>query len=442
MVWRISLCVLAMFVLGAAMAVAGGGREEAAEELEFEVRAPEEYSGTIVDWRHSDQAEIFRANFMDVYPNVEVDMTIVSSNSAEYTQQVLTAVSTGANAPDMFTAWSQTIGRIVNTGYWANLSAPPFNAEELVGDLVPYTVDLARDAEGNIRALSWQATIGGVYYRRSMAREYLGTDDPDEVGEMMSTVEGMLDVADTIRRESDGDKYFMSHFSEFTPVFESNRDVGWVDEAGNLVIDPKMHEMIDLAEIVWENDYTANVAPFSPGWYGMLQDGQVFGYFLPTWGLQHVIMPNADPESAGDWAITNGPMPYISGGTWAGIYSGSENKELAWEYLKYQIFNEEHLWDYAYNHGDYVSYIPIQEEFAKVRQGHAYEFMGGQNVYEYFNKYREDVNHELITQYDSEFRTFWNNAIESYLTGRRSRDAAIEYFKSEVRTAYPHINIR
>ncbi len=57
---------------------------------------------------------------------------------------------------------------------------------------------------------------------------------------------------------------------------------------------------------------------------------QIFSYFLPTWGLPYVLAPHAKSadgtkDTAGDWAMITGPLPYQWGGTWLGIMKETKN---------------------------------------------------------------------------------------------------------------------
>ena len=46
-----------------------------------------------------------------------------------------------------------------------------------------YTQDIVKDADGNIRASSWQACSAGLIYNREIAKAVLGSDDPATVQE-------------------------------------------------------------------------------------------------------------------------------------------------------------------------------------------------------------------------------------------------------------------
>ncbi|MDZ7835075.1 MAG: hypothetical protein U5K84_06745 [Alkalibacterium sp.] len=69
-----------------------------------------------------------------------------------------------------------------------------YDVDEWSDDYLDYVWELGRNEAGEMKALSWQTTPGGIYYRRSIAEEVFGTDDPDTIGEQMSTMDGLMEA--------------------------------------------------------------------------------------------------------------------------------------------------------------------------------------------------------------------------------------------------------
>ena len=57
--------------------------------------------------------------------------------------------------------------------------------DEDLADQYAYTQEIA-SADGVLKGVTWQATPGLFAYRRSIAKDVLGTDDPDEVQAQLS----------------------------------------------------------------------------------------------------------------------------------------------------------------------------------------------------------------------------------------------------------------
>ena len=92
-----------------------------------------------------------------------------------------------------FAAEAAFVKRLVNVdGGYEDLSQAPYNAEDLNDKLLPFTIDIGRSEDGKIRALSHQGTPSAIGYKRSLATEHLGTDDPDEIAKMFASKEKFL----------------------------------------------------------------------------------------------------------------------------------------------------------------------------------------------------------------------------------------------------------
>jgi ABC-type glycerol-3-phosphate transport system substrate-binding protein len=179
------------------------------------------------------------------------------------------------------------------------------------------------------------------------------------------------------------------------------------------------------------------VDPWSPEWRAAVESADTFCYVLPTWGYQFVVKPAAK-TTKGQWALTEGPVPYVKGGTWLGIYKNSPNKDIAWAFLKYATCDSKAQQAYASKYGEYVSLKSADEALAK---GAGEEILGGQNLYEFFNKQMAKIPNDLMTSYDGQINNAFLSATKAYATGKVDKDGAIKQFKSDVKTAYPDLVI-
>ena len=64
-----------------------------------------------------------------------------------------------------------------------------------------YTQEIATDQSGKLKAVSWEADPGVFVYRRSIAKEVLGTDDPDKVQEAISDWNKFEEVAGKMKEK-------------------------------------------------------------------------------------------------------------------------------------------------------------------------------------------------------------------------------------------------
>ena len=89
--------------------------------------------------------------------------------------------------------------------------------QEDLSDQFLYTQQMATDADGKLKAVSWQAAPGVFAYRRSIAREVLGTDDPEKVQEAVADWEAFADTAEAVKEAG---YYMLSGYEDAYRVYE------------------------------------------------------------------------------------------------------------------------------------------------------------------------------------------------------------------------------
>ena len=392
-----------------------------------------EASGTLEVYGWTTDPEYQIAAFEKAYPNVTVNYTQIGT---DYDVKMQTLVENGGDGPDVFYSDVKNVKMYIELGAWENLSWNPYNAD--TSDLEDYTVQMGSDADGNVRAIPYQATPGGFWYKRDLAQQYLGTDAPEEISKMMSTVDGMLEVAEKIKTGSNGQTHMFAGINDLWQFANYGmRSTAWVDENGNFVMDEYIPEYFDLAKTVRDNGYDAGLDAWSDAWYASCADDSVFGYAEPTWGLQYVIMVGA-PESEGNWGIASMPAAYFNGGSYMGIYSEAKNKDLAWLYIQFVSQNQKYLQQYVADKGDMTASKTMNESVAGTYEE---SWCNGQKTFAFFEEQLAKINTAIVTRYDDSIGNLLLNNVKLYCDGSLDKDAAIQQFKDDVATNYRNITV-
>lgn len=390
-------------------------------------------SGTLEVWGWTTDPQYQIEAFEKAYPNVTVNYTMIGT---DYDTKMQTIVDNRTEGPDVFYADVKTVKNYIESDAWETLTDDPYNID--VSDSEDYTVKLGSDSDGNVKALSYQATPGGFWYKRDLAKKYLGTDDPDEISEMLSTTDGMLDVAEKLKEGSNGETHMFASYKDLWQFANYGmRSLTWVD-GDKFQMDDYIPEFFDLAKTVRDNGYDAKIDTWSEAWYASCADDSVFGYAEPTWGLQYVIQTGA-PDSEGNWGLASMPAAYFNGGSYLGIYQESQNKELAAEYVKFVCTNKDFLAQYAKDKGDYTSLKSVNKEIAD--GGYEESWCAGQNTFKFFSDQMDKINTDIVTKYDDTIGNLMLNNVDLYLNGQLDKDAAIAQFKDDVASNYRRLDV-
>jgi len=442
---KVLIFAMSIAIVGSVFTGCGSSKSSTeATPTTFTEKDPKEYKGTINMWSFTDefQKSHFIEKFNEIYPNIEVKLTVIPTDNNAYSTKISSVLASGSGVPDIFTSEVANVNKYVNTDYYENLSKAPYNADEIAKTEAQYVVDLGRNAEDkSIRALSWQATPGGLFYKKSVAKQYLGTDNPDEISKKFSTWDSLIATGKELNEKSGGTVKLLPNYSEGFVIASGSRSHGWVED-NKLVIDDKMMEYVDVSKKIRDAGIDAKFntwsAPWSASMAGAVDGTNVLTYALPTWGLPYVISTNAK-DTSGDWGLAKAPAAYYNGGTWLGIYGKSEKKELAWQFVKFFNSKEFQTWDMKTN-GDFSSMPDVSKQFATTDDGKN-AFCGGQNLAKTYNEIVPSITGKLVTKYDETIQSKFQSDLDLYVTGEKTKEDFIQQFKADVKTAFPDITV-
>lgn len=387
----------------------------------------------LVVWSFTDELQtMIDKYYKPSHPGVEIEYSLTPTD--QFPNKLDPVLASGNGAPDVMALENAFVRKYVDQGDRLLLDiTDEYNAVK--DKMVAYPAEIGT-LNGRVYAVSWQVAPGAVFYRRSLAKKYLGTDDPAAVQAKLSDWNAFVATARELKNKSNGACVIVSTTGDLFNPYYGGRKGPWVQN-GKLVIDPAMEEYMDMVKLLKEESLEGRQAQWAEGWFagmkGELKDEsgnavEVFSYFLPTWGLHYTLKPNAG-DTAGDWAMCAGPAPYRWGGTWVAAYKGTKVPELAKDFLLYVGTDDTFLEQWAKDTGDVVSNNNVVN---KIKDTYTEPFLGGQNHYAEFAEMANHVDGKLCQGTDQAIEGFWGEAVSSFLNGERSKADAIADFKKHV----------
>lgn len=383
---------------------------------------------TLEVWARGDEIKQWIPGFEAANPGIKVNVTVIPDQ--EMTAKLITVLGSGKGVPDLFMQEASYITYLVEAGCFADLNSGVYHINDYKDNIWDAVLKVGTDSTGVIRALTWQANPGAIIYRRDIAQKYFGTDDPIEVAKLLDTDEKMLNVASEMKKDGIS---FVSCFKDLLDSKVAQRTQPWVVD-GKLVIDPVLLSFFDMAKEIITKGYDLGVDQWASEWIAGVESDSLFCYILPPWGYQYVVKPAAN-KTIGKWAITTPPTSYISGGSYLGIYENTPYKEEAWKFFEYVMLNEDALYEYAKNSGDFVVLKSVCEKLA---EGEGEAVLGGQNPNGMFIEAMNNEFKALNTVYDAQINDAFVSAIKSYAAGT-GKNAALKQFKDDVKNAFPEL---
>ena len=371
------------------------------------------------------------ANDNNAYQN-NLDATLKAQDSAKADDKV-----------DVFLIEADYATKYTKSDYTLDIVGDVGLTETDLSQQYQYTRDIVT-VDGVQKATSWQATPGLFAYRRSIAKEVLGTDDPVKVQEQL----GDWTKFDAIAAKMKEKGYFMlSGYDDAYRTFSNNMSAPWVD-GNKIVVDKNLMQWVDQTKDYTDKGYNNKTTLWQPEWSAdQGPTGKVFGFFYSTWGINFTLMKNslADAEGAtavgngiyGDYAVCEGPQAYFWGGTWICAAKGTDNIPFIKDMMKRLTCDAETMKKITVDTEDYTNNKAAMKEIAE--SDYASAFLGGQNHIKLFAAAAEKIDMSKLSDYDQGLNESFQTAMKDYFEGTVTKDKALENFYKSAIEKYPEL---
>jgi len=295
-------------------------------------------SGEIVVWAWS-ESEIngLAAKFNEVYPDISVKFVAVESDG--YLAKLQNALVTGGELPDVTLQEVGARGAMYALDVWENLEAAPYNFDRNV--VYPQILPTMMNSKGEIVGIERELNPSGLCYKRDLTTQYLGTDDPDALGEMFSNWDQIIAAGQQVADQTDGQVKFFAGLADVESILYSQ----YVDPVfeGNVAHGTAFYtNEMDILLRMSQANMVGNLQTWSPSWNSSFIDPESYIFYpCAPWSPVWVVKAN-DPDGAGRWGVTTAPLRgYSWGGTAYGILKDAKNKDLAWKFISWATTTDE-----------------------------------------------------------------------------------------------------
>ncbi|MDO5133620.1 MAG: extracellular solute-binding protein [Eubacteriales bacterium] len=379
--------------------------------------------------------------------DVEVTFTMTPSTENAYQNNLDSILPENTSAAeddrvDMFLVEADYALKYVNTPVCLPISDLGITEDELANQY-QYTKDIVTDEEGNLKGLSWQGCPGVLIYNRDMAKEVLGSDDPDEVQKAVADWDTFNKTAALLKEKG---YRITSSANDSYRTFSNNVSSPWVVD-GKINIDDNIKAWVEMSKQQVDAGETGTADLWSPDWSkGFAKDADVFCYFGPAW-LINFSMGNVDDGEkeddgsrtfAGGWGATVGPQGFYWGGTWICAAAGTDNPTAVAEIMRQMTTNEEVLTEIVKVDNDFVNNKPAMEA-AATDDSFAFKPLGGQNPLAMFCEGADKIDLSNVSEYDQGCNESFQLAMKEYFEGNATYEEALEAFYKSVKEKYPEL---
>jgi hypothetical protein len=402
-------------------------------------------------WSFTDEVPKMMEKYKELNPDFdyEIKTTIIATTDGAYQPALDQAlISGGADAPDIYCAESAFVLKYTQ-GDAASFAAPykdlgiDVDKKLKEADIAQYTVDIGTNPDGKLVGLGYQATGGAFIYRRSIAKDVWGTDDPAVVGSIVGPGwDKFFSAAEDLRKKGYG---ILSGDGDLWHAIEGASEKGWIVD-GKLYIDPDREAFVDMAKMMKDKGYMNDTRDWTDAWFADMKDAgekPIFGFFGPAWLINYVMAGNSGGSAPGegtygDWAVCEPPVGFFWGGTWVLGNTNSKHKEVVGDIIEWITLDSsetglQYYWANGTLNGPGGTKDTVASGTVMSKSDGRLDFLGGQNMFDVFVPAGQFATGKNKHQYDETINMYWRDQVREYTAGNKSRAATIADFKQQVK---------
>lgn len=439
---KINLFMLGLVVMFALVACGHNGGDTV-QEQQVNARADKQ---TVNLWAFTDEVpdmmDLFLENNPEYAERFDVVVTQLPDDDGTYMMALDQALEGGgSDIPHLHTAESAFVLRYTQgtmAHHALTYSELGIDVDRLIdeGDIVPYSIEIGTRND-EVVGLAFQATGGAMIYRRSIAQSVFGTDDPDEIQNIVGPGwDRFLDAA----RQLDEAGY--AAVSGAGDIWQAVRTGGspWVVD-GELIIDPAREAFMDLHRALYQEGLMNDTGAWSDAWFADMAGvgkREAFAFFGPAWLINHVMADNVN-DTYGDWAVSVPPTGFFWGGTWlmANVDTPEEIQELLGSFIEWVTLDTStDGLQYLFANGLFDPNVAVKDVVASgavmdISNGEV-NMLGGQNMFDVFAPAGHYADGTALTEYDLQINNWFIDQSQEYASGNKTREEAINDFMRSV----------
>ncbi|MCW3790231.1 extracellular solute-binding protein [Paenibacillus sp. LS1] len=430
--WTIMLSIFMVVALLAGC----GSKDEGSDKAAEQGQAVDSGTITMWGWNKAFYEPTVEA-FSKKYPDIKINFVEVAAK--DYLKKIQTSVAAGGDLPDIIWGEAGFRGALFALNILDDLESAPYNFDKslLLDSVVP---QLQNDA-GKLVSLQWSVSPGAMAYKRDLAKQYFGTDDPEKLAAMLPNWDTFIAKGKELKEKSGGKTSMLAGMMDAYTIVYPQYPEQFIK--GDEVDTQAVTSIFTTLENIRNADITAKLDMWSPTWNASYAQDNVLFYPAANWTPEFVIQPN-DKNSDGRWGLMLPPDgAYSYGGTSLGIWKDSKNKGISWKFLEWFAASKEG--------GDLnmkidESLVPLKSLFEDqtIFSSGADSYYGGQDLGLFWTeKVLPTMKSNPYTRFDQDIYNASSLAMQTF-TKDPSYHAgqALENWKKELQKNHPEIQFK
>lgn len=268
----------------------------------------------------------------------KVTLDYVTVQQAEAFQKLQTTISAGLDMPDLVPTEIGQRGTMMALDIWEDLSKAPYSFDKTL--TFDYFMPLCQNSAGELVCLPWDISTAAMAYKKDLAKQYLGTDDPAALQAMLPTWDKFKEVGLQVKEKTGGKVFMFASLTNVKQIIDGQNPAPIVTAAGKLDMANSVNKVIAKVVEFRDAGIVDNVVESSPAYSASYVDKIHIFYPCASWSPNYQIAPN-DPKGIDAWRLMVPPEGCFSwGGSGHMIPTAAKHKTEGFNFINWLLTKE------------------------------------------------------------------------------------------------------
>ncbi len=248
-------------------------------------------------------------------------------------KKLLTSLAAGSGAPDVVAIELGYIGSFAAKGGLTDLLQAPFDAGQVKNDMVEYKWTQATSPDGRLIAMPWDIGPGGLWYRADLFEQAGLETDPEKVQARVKTWDDWFQLGEDLKKKLPDTALVADAFNDIMNPMVQQQGHGWI-ENNKLLFEEKGLQPLQRAADARQRGIDANIDWWGAEWATGVKKNAFAGMGIACWMQSG--LTREQPQTVGQWRVIRAPGgDFNMGGSFLSIPEQTQNKEAAWEFVRF-----------------------------------------------------------------------------------------------------------
>lgn len=288
------------------------------------------------------QFDEVQKKYFETHPDADWEFEEVVVPSEDYLTKLQQGYASGGDMPDLLMGEMTWRASAFSLDIWENLEEDPYNFDRSV--LFDNVISQVSNEKGEVVGVENAVNPAFLMYKRDLAKEYLGTDDPKELEGMFQSYDDYVTVGKEVYEKSGGKVHLFPGMQDVANMmYMQQRDQNNVGDDGNLNVLSKVTPIFETLQKMKENNVCGDLTMYSTEWNNAFAGESAILFPGASWSVTFWVEAyDPDGSAKENWGMcTPAGGGFSWGGTCYGIYKNSDVKEEAWDFISWALLSEE-----------------------------------------------------------------------------------------------------